>query len=442
MINIGVFSQNNLDANRMELNEDKVKKSIYKKLIIKIVLFSSVVTVLLTLIQLYSDYLSDIQRIESVQHDVLSSYAEPLQLALWSLNFPLIENQIKGISKISNINSIRIITSNGKIWQKGEHKQNYVVEKTIELKHNYSANNELLLGSVIIQSDLVIVYQRLLKKALFILLSNGIKTFLVAVFIVFLVRSMITNPLASISKYIKKYNPLEKRSLTLNKGHDSKSADYDEIDQVIESINVMNLEVHNSYGEINKLTKVLENTVCERTKELESLLEISLTDALTGVANRRKFDEELASEWRRAKRDGTDLSLILLDIDEFKAYNDNYGHPSGDDVLCSLSAAMNSHALRATDHFCRYGGEEFVLLTANSSSGEALLMAEKLRDCVERLALPHNYSSTSSVVTISLGLATFTPAEGGNCIDLLKAADVALYTAKNDGRNRVKLFQR
>ena len=426
----------------MELHHDKVKTSIYRKLAIRIVLFSSVITVLLTLIQLYSDYLYDIKNIESVQSDVLSSYEEPLQLALWSLDYQIIEHQIKGISQIKNINSIRILASNGKIWEEGEFKKDYVIKKTIELMHRVTDNEVRIVGNVIIQSDLIVVYQRLLNKALFILISNGIKTFLVAFFIVLLVRSLITNPLATISTYIKKYNPLERKSLTLTKVHDSKSDGYDEIDQVVESINAMNLEVHNSYGEINNLTKVLENKVSEQKKELDSALEISLTDGLTGVANRRKFDKELASEWRRAKRDGTDLSLILLDIDEFKAYNDNYGHPSGDDVLCSLSAAMNSHALRATDHFCRYGGEEFVLLTANSSSEEAQLMAEKLRVCVEVLALPHNYSNTSSVVTISLGLATFKPSEGGNGIDLLKAADVALYAAKDNGRNRVKLFQR
>ncbi|MCJ8299906.1 MAG: GGDEF domain-containing protein, partial [Pseudomonadales bacterium] len=121
--------------------------------------------------------------------------------------------------------------------------------------------------------------------------------------------------------------------------------------------------------------------------------------------------------------------------------NDNYGHQSGDDVLCSLAAAMSSNAQRATDHFCRYGGEEFVLLAANSSSEKAQLMAENLRACVEQLALPHDYSTTGNVVTISLGLATFKPSEGSSGIDLLKAADVALYAAKDDGRNRVKFYQ-
>jgi len=259
---------------------------------------------------------------------------------------------------------------------------------------------------------------------------------------------MITTPLGTIANYFKKYTPLKMNDLQINMENYSRNGDFDEIDQVVESINVMNLETNNCYGEINRLlvekskvTKILEKTVSERTKELEHLLKLSLTDGLTGVANRRKFDQELMNEWRRAKRDGTSLSLILLDIDEFKHYNDNYGHPSGDDVLRTLSAAMNSIIQRATDNFCRYGGEEFVLLIANSSTEEALLMAEKLRACVELQALPHKYSSTGTVVTISLGLANFTPAEGNAEHDLLKAADVALYAAKDAGRNCVRLHQ-
>ena len=209
---------------------------------------------------------------------------------------------------------------------------------------------------------------------------------------------------------------------------------------VMSKLNLRSIEAKQLTEQGIVINNKLVSEVNYRKKAQQQLLEMSLTDGLTGVANRRKFDQELAIEWRRAKRDTSDLSLIMLDVDEFKAYNDNYGHQAGDDVLCSLSAAMSSQAQRATDHFCRYGGEEFVLLIAGSSIEEAQLMAEKLRTCVEQLALVHKYSSTSNVVTISLGLATFKPAEGNSAIDLLKAADIALYAAKDGGRNCVKLY--
>ncbi|MCJ8337401.1 MAG: diguanylate cyclase [Pseudomonadales bacterium] len=210
---------------------------------------------------------------------------------------------------------------------------------------------------------------------------------------------------------------------------------------VMGKLNLRSIEAKQLTEQGIEINNQLVSEVNYRKEAQQQLLEMSLTDGLTGVANRRKFDQELASEWRRAKRDGTQLSLIMLDVDEFKAYNDNYGHQSGDDVLCSLAAAMSGSAQRATDNFCRYGGEEFVLLIANSSSEEAQLMAEKLRVCVEQLALPHNYSNTSNLVTVSLGLATFKPADGHSGIDLLKAADVALYAAKDQGRNRFTIYQ-
>ena len=237
----------------MKLNNDKVTKTIYRKLVMKIVLFSSVVTLFSTFIQLYSDYLSDIKRIESVQYDVLSSYIRPLELALWSLNSESIKYQTTGISQITNISSIRITTTQDKIWEAGEHKKKHVVEKTIELKHRFSDNSELLLGHVRVQSDLFVIYQKLLNEVLTILISNGIKTFLVAGFIIFLVKRMITNPLSTISTYLKQSNPHEIKNATISLNDHSRSADYDEIDQVVESINVMNLVIYNSYSEIRQL---------------------------------------------------------------------------------------------------------------------------------------------------------------------------------------------
>ena len=213
------------------------------------------------------------------------------------------------------------------------------------------------------------------------------------------------------------------------------------ISSVMRKLNVRSFEASQLALQAAEINHKLELEVSYRKEAQQKLLQMSLTDGLTGVANRRKFDQELLAEWRRAKRDGTDLSLIMLDVDEFKAYNDNYGHQSGDEVLSALAAAISVKVQRITDHFCRYGGEEFVLLLANTSSREAQKMAEKVRLCVEQLALQHSYSNTSKVVTISLGLATFNPAAGSSYDELIKAADVALYAAKDAGRNRLDVHQ-
>ncbi|MCJ8297472.1 MAG: diguanylate cyclase [Pseudomonadales bacterium] len=213
------------------------------------------------------------------------------------------------------------------------------------------------------------------------------------------------------------------------------------IRSVMKKLNVRSIEARQLAVQAAQINQKLELEVSYRKEAQQKLLEMSLTDGLTGVANRRKFDQELLAEWRRAKRDGTDLSLIMLDVDEFKAYNDNYGHQSGDEVLSALAVAINDNVQRITDHFCRYGGEEFVLLLANTSSQEAQQLAKKVRLCVEQLALQHSYSKTSKVVTISLGLATLKPAAGSCAEELIKAADVALYAAKDAGRNRLEVHQ-
>ncbi|MCJ8340966.1 MAG: diguanylate cyclase [Pseudomonadales bacterium] len=213
------------------------------------------------------------------------------------------------------------------------------------------------------------------------------------------------------------------------------------IRSVMKKLNVRSIEARQLAVQAAQINRKLELEVSYRKDAQQKLLEMSLTDGLTGVANRRKFDQELLAEWRRAKRDGTDLSLIMLDVDEFKAYNDNYGHQSGDEILSALAVAISDKVQRITDHFCRYGGEEFVLLLANTSSKEAQQLAEKVRLCVEQLALQHRYSETSKVVTISLGLATLKPAAGSCAEELIKAADVALYAAKDAGRNRLEVHQ-
>ena len=166
---------------------------------------------------------------------------------------------------------------------------------------------------------------------------------------------------------------------------------------------------------------------------------LTAIDGLTGTANRRRFDEALEAEWRRARRDGTQLSLVLIDVDFFKKYNDRYGHLEGDDCLRKVAGALNAELHRPGDLVARYGGEEFVVILPGTDAAGACTVAETLRAAVEALALPHAGSEVHSRVTISLGSATVSPKDcddTGGTTALLKAADQALYQAKRDGRNR------
>jgi diguanylate cyclase (GGDEF)-like protein/PAS domain S-box-containing protein len=165
---------------------------------------------------------------------------------------------------------------------------------------------------------------------------------------------------------------------------------------------------------------------------------ISHSDGLTGVANRRHLDAYLDNEWRSAARAGQTISLIMIDIDHFKAYNDHYGHQGGDDCLKEVARALHAALGRPRDLLARYGGEEFAVVLPDTSPEGALHVAENLHGAVERLHLPHVKSDTSKHVTVSLGVATMKPdAQASIPAVLIAAADKALYQAKTQGRNRI-----
>ncbi|MEI7671776.1 MAG: diguanylate cyclase [Deltaproteobacteria bacterium] len=173
-------------------------------------------------------------------------------------------------------------------------------------------------------------------------------------------------------------------------------------------------------------------------KRVETILQdLSRRDGLTGLANRRHFDESLEREWKRALREKEPLSIILCDIDFFKNYNDTYGHQSGDDCLRAVARTLEHAIRRPLDVAARYGGEEFVVILPDTPLPGALAVAESIRSEIEALAIPHTSSSAAPIVTISLGVASAVPAPDGTAAEILCAADQALYRAKDACRNRV-----
>ena len=174
----------------------------------------------------------------------------------------------------------------------------------------------------------------------------------------------------------------------------------------------------------------------------EELARLSSQDGLTGLANRRHFDEVMARECRRARRDGHSISLLLTDVDFFKPYNDTYGHQAGDECLQKVAQVLADAARRPGDLAARYGGEEFAVVLPNTSEEGAHTVAEALREGVAALKLPHAASKVAPHVTLSIGVATTSPDSpdpGPSPKQLIELSDSALYQSKQGGRNRVTL---
>lgn len=175
----------------------------------------------------------------------------------------------------------------------------------------------------------------------------------------------------------------------------------------------------------------------ELKRKTDLLTQLASIDGLTGVANRRQLNASLQQEWSRCQRYQHPLSLILIDVDHFKRYNDHYGHGCGDSCLRRVAKALLALCQRPGDLLARYGGEEFVALVPEASTEEARHTAELLRTAVESLAIPHQYATAADIVTVSLGVASMIPDMEHKPESLLNMADRALYQAKEAGRNRV-----
>lgn len=162
----------------------------------------------------------------------------------------------------------------------------------------------------------------------------------------------------------------------------------------------------------------------------------SMTDQLTGIANRRRYDRYSAIKWRETIRLQLPFSICMFDIDHFKIYNDTFGHPAGDKVIAAVAKTISSHLHRSTDFVARYGGEEFVALSMGDRSDKIFGHLKRVRQAVEDLHIPHD-PSASQWVTVSVGGVTIVPPPDGSYAFYLKVADTMLYDAKKSGRNRV-----
>jgi diguanylate cyclase (GGDEF)-like protein len=272
---------------------------------------------------------------------------------------------------------------------------------------------------------LEVMKKRLLLATMFILL--------LAVLISMVYAKVILNP-------IKRLIEATERVIAGNLDVRIETTRRDEIGRLTNIFNEMVTKIKNYMENLNvtnlKLEEInisLEQKVTERTRQLEIL---SNLDGLTGIANRRKMDEYLEHEWDVAIRQKFSLSLVILDIDFFKNYNDTFGHPMGDECLKKVAGTISGSLHRVSDFAARYGGEEFVAILSNTDKSGAYKTAERIRKDIENLHIPHTSSKVSGYVTVSLGVSTLLNFSNRSLNDFVRSADEALYKAKQAGRNR------
>lgn len=193
---------------------------------------------------------------------------------------------------------------------------------------------------------------------------------------------------------------------------------------------------------LQKQSQITEQAVKARTLELnqakEALERITLLDEMTGIANRRHFDDYFMSEWNRGLREQTPLTLIVVDIDFFKQFNDNYGHLAGDSCIQQVAKGLDETVRRSTDLLARYGGEEFAIIAPNTQDG--FILSELCREHIAAISIPHRYSKIANHITVSIGFATLIPSSESNPDKLFQMADQALYQAKASGRNQSRAY--
>lgn len=194
------------------------------------------------------------------------------------------------------------------------------------------------------------------------------------------------------------------------------------------------IETESQKYELEELKKNLEVLTLKLEKQ-------TVIDGLTNIANRRHFDSFLDLSWRSATRDSQTLSIVMIDVDHFKLYNDNYGHQQGDECLKKVARALSGFGNRAKDLLARYGGEEFAFILADTTKFHLLNIAESIRQAIENMNIIHEYSHVSDRVTISVGASICTPSKDYSHEALLMAADRGLYQAKKMGRNVVRFHE-
>lgn len=305
--------------------------------------------------------------------------------------------------------------------------------------------SHLQVGTLMLEGDPALLWQRLWRELAFIIITQLIQSVALAGLITLMFHRLVTLHVRHIARHLGQLTP---RNLGTPVRLDRLGTRNDELDLLCDGINQLQGNL-GTYLEgqreaelaLERSRDQLATLVDERTAELKAanarLERLSRHDPLTGLANRRWFDEIKETEYRRAMRSGQPLAVLMCDVDHFKAFNDRYGHGEGDECLRSIAEVMSTLFCRPGELCARLGGEEFAIILPATDTGQARMAAERLRQSIAALAIPHGASPVGPYVTLSIGIAQLDSTAMEAFDQLLQRADQALYRAKAAGRDQV-----
>ena len=379
-------------------------------------------------------------------------YEGALSKASWDLDRDQVETYAEILSQVPAVGQVRITlrlpVGPPMVF---EHTRPGWTASSVAPKHQAALTYEPFpgrieqVGELQLSGDEDLLWQQLRDELLGIFVAQAVQSLLLASLVMALFHRLVTVHVRRIARHLAQLTPLTLgRPLVLDRAE----RNGDELALLVTGVNQLQnnlsdyLERQQRFEhELAAHRDRLSELVLERTAELQAVNQrleaLSRTDALTGLANRRSFDQVKLAEFQRVRRSNQPLTLLLCDIDYFKRYNDSYGHAEGDNCLRKVAGALATVVQRSSDLAARIGGEEFAILLPGSDTATGLALAERLRDEMRQLAIPHKASDVSPHVTLSMGLATLEPASDADFEALFRRADQALYRAKNEGRDRV-----
>ncbi|MEO8060510.1 MAG: diguanylate cyclase [Burkholderiales bacterium] len=379
-------------------------------------------------------------------------FQRTLSKSIWEMDRAALQTQIHSAGQIATVGrvSLQIRQANGKTetlehrkagWAPSPHVPTLQRVLTYE---PYPGASETI-GALTLDSDERVLRSRLLGEIVGIVVTQVVQSVLLAGLVMWMFNRSVTVHVRHIARHLGALAP---KSLAQPLHLDRPPTRSDELSLLESGVNQLQSSLseyidrqHRDERELAAHRDRLAELVQERTTELQAanarLRELSLRDSLTGLANRRHFDEVKDGELRRAQRQGQPMSVLLCDVDHFKRYNDTYGHVMGDQCLRAVAQALQQCFGRAGELAARIGGEEFAVLLPTVDRTSALAAAERVRRAVAALAIPHAASETAAHVTLSVGVAALDDQPITHFDALLDQADQALYRAKSQGRNRV-----